>query len=130
MILSIYQIFFYNLDMKYIVNNFIKNGDVKVENVPRWGKSKANIWVQVTISLIYYWFIVRFTIGFENSYFIDRYHIGIFERWYASMVCLSPIRFAVVIDVGVKWYTFRITVCWWLIPSAPIMEALGRLVAE
>ena len=26
-----------NLDMKYIVNNFLKNCDVKLENVPRWG---------------------------------------------------------------------------------------------
>ena len=40
--------------MKYIVNNFIKNGDVKLENVPRWGKSKTDIWGQVTISLIFY----------------------------------------------------------------------------
>ena len=36
MILSIYKEEVDNLDMKYIVNNFIKNGDVKLENVPRW----------------------------------------------------------------------------------------------
>ena len=29
-----------NLDMKYIINNLIKNGDVKLENVPRWWESK------------------------------------------------------------------------------------------
>ena len=38
MILSIYKEEVDNLDMKYIVNNFIKNGDVKLENVPRWWK--------------------------------------------------------------------------------------------
>ena len=56
-----------NLDMKYIINNLIKNGDVKLGNVPRWLESKADIWVQMTISLIYmyYRFIVRFTIGLE-----------------------------------------------------------------
>ena len=37
MILSIYKEEEDNLDMKYIVNNFIKNGDVKLKNVPRWG---------------------------------------------------------------------------------------------
>ena len=53
MILSIYKEEVDNLDVKYIiVNNFIKNGD-KLENVPRWGHSKTEIWVQVTISLIY-----------------------------------------------------------------------------
>ena len=36
MILSIYKKEVDDLDMKYIVNNFIKNGDVKLENVPRW----------------------------------------------------------------------------------------------
>ena len=36
-ILSIYKEEVDNLDMKYIVNNFIKNGDVKLDNVPRWG---------------------------------------------------------------------------------------------
>ena len=36
MILSIYNEDVDNLDMKYIVNNFIKNGDVKLENVPRF----------------------------------------------------------------------------------------------
>ena len=44
----------YNLDMKYIVNNLIKNGDAKLENVPRWWGSKTDIWVKMTISLIYY----------------------------------------------------------------------------
>ena len=29
-----------NLDIKSIVNNFIKNGDVKLENVPRWGNER------------------------------------------------------------------------------------------
>ena len=33
--LSFYKEEVDNLDMKYIVNNFIKNGDVKLENVPR-----------------------------------------------------------------------------------------------
>ena len=47
MILSIYKEEVDNLDIKYIVNNVIKNGDVKLENVPRWGKSKTDIWVQV-----------------------------------------------------------------------------------
>ena len=37
MILSIYKEEVDNLDMKYIVNNFIKNGDVKLENVSRCG---------------------------------------------------------------------------------------------
>ena len=36
-ILSIYKEDGDNLNMKYIVNNFIKNGDIKLENVPRWG---------------------------------------------------------------------------------------------
>ena len=36
MILSIYREEVDDLDMKYIVNNFIKNGDVNLENVPRW----------------------------------------------------------------------------------------------
>ena len=35
MILSIYKEEVDNLDMKYIINNFVKNGDVKLENVPR-----------------------------------------------------------------------------------------------
>ena len=65
MILSIYKEKVYNLDMKYIVKNFIKNGDVKLENVSMWGESKTDIWVQVIISLIYHRFIVRFTIGLE-----------------------------------------------------------------
>ena len=38
-----------NLDIKYIINNLIKNGDIKLGNVPRWWESKAGIWVQVTI---------------------------------------------------------------------------------
>ena len=54
-----------NLDMKYIMNNLIKNGDVKIGNVPRWWESKADIWVQMTISLIYYRFIDQFTKGLE-----------------------------------------------------------------
>ena len=37
MILSIYKEEVDNLDMKYIVNNFIKNDDVKLDNVQRWG---------------------------------------------------------------------------------------------
>ena len=37
MIISIYKEEVDNLEMKYIVNNFIKNGDVKLDNVPRWG---------------------------------------------------------------------------------------------
>ena len=36
-IVSIFREEVDNLDMKSIVNNFIKNGDVKLENVPRWG---------------------------------------------------------------------------------------------
>ena len=48
------------LDMKYIINNVIKNGDVKLGNVPGLWESKADIWVKMTISLIYYRFIVRF----------------------------------------------------------------------
>ena len=51
--------------MKYIINNLIKNDDVKLWNVLRWWESKVGIWVQITISLIYYRFIVRFTIGYE-----------------------------------------------------------------
>ena len=54
-----------NLDMKYIINNLIKNVDVKLWNVPRWQESTVDIWVQMTILLIYYRFIVRFTIGLE-----------------------------------------------------------------
>ena len=63
MVLSIYTEEVDNLDIKYIVNNFVTNGDVKLENVQRWGESNTGIWVQVIISLIYYKFIVRFTIG-------------------------------------------------------------------
>ena len=37
-ILSMYKEEVENLDIKSIVNNFIKNGDVKLENVPRWEK--------------------------------------------------------------------------------------------
>ena len=51
--------------MKYIINNLIKNVDVKLCNVPRWWESKVDIWVKMTISLIYYSFIVWFTIGLE-----------------------------------------------------------------
>ena len=40
MILSIYKEEVDNLDMKYIVNNVIKNGDVKLGNVPRWGNQR------------------------------------------------------------------------------------------
>ena len=29
-----------NLDMKYIINILIKNGDVKLGNVPRWGNQR------------------------------------------------------------------------------------------
>ena len=65
MILSICKEEVDNLDMKYIIKNLIKNGDVKLENVPRWWESKADIWAQMTISLIHYRFIVRFTIGLE-----------------------------------------------------------------
>ena len=54
-----------NLDMKYIINNLIKNVDVKLWNVPRLWESKVDIWLKMTISLIYYMFIVRFTIGLE-----------------------------------------------------------------
>ena len=36
-IFSIYKEEVDNLDMKYILNNFIKNGDVRLDNVPRWG---------------------------------------------------------------------------------------------
>ena len=50
-----------NLDIQYMINNLIKNGDVKLGNVPRWSESKADIWVQMSISLIYYRFIVRYT---------------------------------------------------------------------
>ena len=51
-ILSIYEEEIDNVDIKSIVNNFIKNGDVKIEDVPRWGKSTTARWVQVTILLI------------------------------------------------------------------------------
>ena len=54
-----------NLEMKYIINKLIKNVDVKLWNVPRLWESKVDIWVKTTISLIYYMFIVRFTIGLE-----------------------------------------------------------------
>ena len=37
MILSISNEEVDDLDMKSIVNNFIKNGDVKLEHVPSWG---------------------------------------------------------------------------------------------
>ena len=61
-ILSIYKKQVDNLYMKYIVNNFIMNDDVRLENVPNSGKSKADIiWVQVT--MMFYRFIIRFTIG-------------------------------------------------------------------
>ena len=41
-ILSIYKEEVDNLDMNYIVNNFIKNGDVKLENVPRGNQRLIN----------------------------------------------------------------------------------------
>ena len=63
--LSICKVEVDNLDMKYIINNLIKNIDVKICNVPRSWESKAGIRVQMTILLIYYRFIVRVTIGFE-----------------------------------------------------------------
>ena len=65
MMLSICKVEVDHLDMKYIINNLVKNGEVNEGNVPRWWESKADIWVQMTISLIYYRFIVRFTIGLE-----------------------------------------------------------------
>ena len=40
MILSIYEEEVDNLDIKYIVNNIIKNDDVKLENIPRWGNQR------------------------------------------------------------------------------------------
>ena len=40
MILSICKEEVDNLDMQYIVNNFIKKGYVKLENVPRWGNQR------------------------------------------------------------------------------------------
>ena len=36
MILSLYMEEVDNLDIKYIVNNLINNGDIKLENVQRW----------------------------------------------------------------------------------------------
>ena len=107
-----------NLDMKYIINNLIKNGDVQLRNVPMWWESKADIWVQMAISWIYYRFIVRFTIGLELLFItflgtdifcrylvlphilpysltiymyicIDRYNISIFENCYASRACIE-----------------------------------------
>ena len=62
MIVSIYKEKVNNLDITSIMRNIIKNGDGKLE---RWVKSKTDIWVQVTISLIAYRFIVQFTIGME-----------------------------------------------------------------
>ena len=59
MILPIYNEEVDNLDIKYIVNNIIKNGDIKPDNIRRWWESKTDIWIRVTISLIYY----RFKIG-------------------------------------------------------------------
>ena len=40
MILSNYKEEVNHLDMTSIVNNFIKNGDVMLENVPRWGNQR------------------------------------------------------------------------------------------
>ena len=65
MMLSICKEEVVNLDMKCIINNLIRNGDVKLGNVPRWWESKADVWVHMTILLIYYRFIVQFTIGLE-----------------------------------------------------------------
>ena len=73
MISSIYKEDVDYLDMKYIVNNFFINGGVKLENVLRWAESKAHIWV--TISLIYYRFIVRFTIGFEFLFVVSTHSL-------------------------------------------------------
>ena len=63
MLLSICKEEVDNLNINYIINNLIRNADVKLDNVPRWWESKADIWVQMTISLIYYRFKVRFTKG-------------------------------------------------------------------
>ena len=57
LILSIYKVEVDNLYIKSVVNNFIKNGDVKLEYVPRWGNEKQTSSDQL---LIYYRFIVRF----------------------------------------------------------------------
>ena len=96
---------------------------------PRWWESKADIWVQMTISLIYYRFIVRFTIGLEfifilfllkfflaqmsslsisnsatySSTFSNHVSIDIISvYWKIPMhqgTVLSPLLFSVVMDV-------------------------------
>ena len=54
MILSIYKEKVDNLDMKYIVKNFINNDEVKLENVPRWREAKTNhIYLSLDIISVY-----------------------------------------------------------------------------
>ena len=36
-------------DLKYKINNLIKNGDINLGNVSRWWESKADIWLQMAL---------------------------------------------------------------------------------
>ena len=92
MILSIYKEEVGNLDIKYIINNLIKNGDVKLENVSRCWESKVDIWVQITISLIYYRFIVRFTIGLE--FLFIQFHLQFFLVQMSSLSISSSATYS------------------------------------
>ena len=47
MVLSICKEEVDNLDIQYIINHLINNGDIKLGNVPRWWESKADIFVDI-----------------------------------------------------------------------------------
>ena len=107
------------------VDNLDMNGDVKLGNVPRWWESKTDIWVQVTISVIYCRFIVRFTRGLELLFitFLLQFFLSIsssatYSSTFSNHICvsidiisvylkvamhqgsvLSPLLFGVVMDV-------------------------------
>ena len=155
MILSIYKEEGDNLDMKCIVNNFIKNGDVKLENVQRWGKSKTYIWVQMTISLIYYRFIVLFSIGLEflfiafllqffplqmfslsissSAIYFHHIYLSVYLKVVMQQVSVfSSLLFAVVMDVvpseAKSGIPSELLYADGLVRMAPIMEPVGRRI--
>ena len=81
-----------NLDMKYIINNLIKNIDVKLCNVPRLWESTVDILVKMTISLVYYRFIVRFTIGLE--FLFIQFHLEFFLAQMSSISISSSTTYS------------------------------------
>ena len=127
----------------------------------RGGGNERDRLVQVTISLVYYWFIVRFTIGYEFLFIAFLLHVLLVQMSYLSisssaiysstlsnliylLVYLKvgmnqwsvfcPLMFAIVIDVvpsevrsGIP---SELLYADDLVLTAPIMEQLGRRLAE